>query len=109
MKTSIRRTGLATMPALVVTLCLLALAGPAMAWWPMSGHPVAMPFGGRPPTEMTGTVTVDPGDLDALWAGLDPGTTYYDTPNSGEELALHWRYAAQWYDATGPAADLVTG
>jgi hypothetical protein len=109
MKTSVKHAGAVAALVLAATVCLLVFAAPVLAWWPMSGHPVAMPFGGQTPTEMSGAVLVEPGDLDALWAGLDPGTTYYDTPRAGEQLMLHWRYAAQWYAATGPFADLVTG
>ena len=108
MNTSIKRFGTLAALLLVATACLLVLAGPALAWWPMWGDP-AMPFGGQPPTEMSGMAMAPPGDLDALWAGLDPGTTYLDTPHPGEELWSHWRYAAHWYAATGPGADRVTG
>ena len=108
MQTSIRRFSLFAALVLVMTACLLALAGPALAWWPMWGHP-AMPFGGQPPTEMQGTATATPGDLDALFAGLDPGTPYFDTPRPGERLLLGWRYVAHWYSATGPCAGRVTG
>ena len=103
---SIKRLSLCAVLVLVMTLCLLALAGPALAWWPMWGHP-AMPFGGQPPSEMQGMATAD--SLDALWAGLDPGTKYVDTPHPGEQLWLGWRYVALWYAATGPWADRVTG
>ena len=76
MRTSMRRTLLAGVLVLSLTLCLLAPAGPALAWWPMSGHPVAMPFGGQPPTEMTGAVTVEPGNLTPCGPGSTRGTTY---------------------------------
>ena len=106
MQTLIKRVSLFAALVLVITMCLSAVAGPALAWWPMSGHP-AMPFGGQPPTEMHATVAYE--TPEALYEGLYPGELFANRPHPGETLTLGWRFVAQWDSATGPWADRVTG